>query len=536
MWFSIDFIRPPSLSDMEQFVWETIQSIIRDRYKDHECEKRKYVKEVFSDDINALHTTFLSGLKQGTQKYEDKLSGYVHEWSKDLSRYVPGLVRVSCKRLGLKPLILIDNVDQLSPDYQARIFLLAQRVTGLVGSITVVALREESYYTANVKKTFTAYSSRRFHIASPHFQKMIGNRIEYSLKRLRQQENGEVTSAEEDKRKAIYDFLRIVQGGILDNHRIGRFIKAICYGNMRLALEMFCTFITSGATDVDKMLKIFRRDGWYNIAYHEFVKAVMLGDRAYYKEEQSPICNIFNAGSEPNSSHFTAWRILRTLMAHRGASTPEGTGYVELSRMIVAFENVFDNVEDFLATTNRLVERHLVEANTRSTESVKGASHIRVTSAGWYYLRYLISTFAYLDLVLQDTPLNDAAVERMLRQSVYDVNNLADAEEFKLERVRARSTRVERFLGYLRNEEDVERTEFGLARIDSPIAEPIMNNIIATLQSEMGWIDRRLRENRERFKEEFSDAAYADEEDILDIEDDDGNSDESWAEDNRNET
>ena len=251
MWFSIDFIRPPKASEMEQFVWRTVLDIIRTRYKNHDCEKRRHVKEVFSDDIDALDSTLLGGLKKGSQKYEQELSQYLHEWSMDLSKYVPGLVQASCKRLNLKPVIFIDNVDQLSPEYQAQIFLLAQRVTGLVGSITIVALREESYYTANVSKTFTAYSSRKFHIASPNFQKMIGNRIEYSLRRLQQQrDNAGVTRDEENKSQDIYDFLRIVEVGILENTRIGRFIKALCYGNMRFALEMFCMFITSGETDV----------------------------------------------------------------------------------------------------------------------------------------------------------------------------------------------------------------------------------------------------------------------------------------------
>lgn len=134
---------------------------------------------------------------------------------------------------------------------------------------------------------------------------------------------------------------------------------------------------------------------------------------------------------------------------------------------------------------------------------------------------------AYLDLVLQDTPLNDGAVEKGLRQSVYDVNNLADAEELKLDRVRARFARVERFLGYLRKEEDVERAEFGLDRIDSPFAEPIMNRIVTTFQIERDWIDQRLRENRERFKEEFADAAYADEEELLGMEGEQSDTDES---------
>src|SRR5439155_16526910 len=113
----------------------------------------------------------------------------------------------------------------------------------------------------------------------------------------------------------------------------------------------------SGTTDVDKMLTIFERDGWYDIAYHEFVKAIMLGDRAYYKDEQSPICNIFNVGEERNASHYTAWRLIKVLMKHRGTPSSEGIGYVELSTILVEFETVFDNSQDFLHTAERLIQR-----------------------------------------------------------------------------------------------------------------------------------------------------------------------------------
>ena len=92
---------------------------------------------------------------------------------------------------------------------------------------------EESYYMQR-QKTFTAYSNRKFHIASPHFRKMIGNRIEYALRRLQMTGSG---NAAIEKFTACYDFLRIVEGGILENERIARFIKSICYGNMRLGTE-----------------------------------------------------------------------------------------------------------------------------------------------------------------------------------------------------------------------------------------------------------------------------------------------------------
>ena len=225
---------------------------------------------------------------------------------------------------------------------------------------------------------------------------------------------------------------------------------------MRLALQMFTTFLASGATDVGKMLYIYRRDGRYVIAYHEFVKSIMLGDRKYYKESASPILNVFDCGIEKNSGHFTALRLLRFLVRCRGQNTPEGRGYFDIGRAAAAFEDIFDNTEDFAKTLDRLVQRQLVEVNTRSLESASAASHVRVTSSGWYYHGRLVHSFVYLDLVLQDTPLNDLELAKQLRDSVYKVDNLNDPEEDKVQRVNVRFDRVYRFIDYLESEEQAE--------------------------------------------------------------------------------
>jgi hypothetical protein len=267
---------------------------------------------------------------------------------------------------------------------------------------------------------------------------------------------------------------------------------------MRLALQMFATFLASGATDVDKMLNIYRREGNYFVAFHEFVKSTMLADRSYYRESQSLIVNIFECGAEKNSSHFTTIRILALLLEHRGEMTPEGRGYVETGRVVALMEDVFDNREDVIRTLDRLVRRELIETNTRSTSGIEGSSHVRVTSAGWYYARHLLREFSYLALVLQDTPFDDIDVERELRDSLFLVGNIGDREEDKLSRTQERFNRVERFLDYLEAQEVEEIKEYGLDQFDSVVAEPIVGKLRATYERQRDWITRRLRENRER--------------------------------------
>ena len=143
-----------------------------------------------------------------------------------------------------------------------------------------------------------------------------------------------------------------------------------------------------------------------------------------------------------------------------------------------------------------------MEVNSRSTESIKDASHVRITSAGWYYSQYLVRSFCYLDLVLQDTPFNSSQVAEDLKQSVYLVDNLYDREEDKVERVEARFNIVEVFLDYLKYEEDQERTCLQLDTAAGILGQPIIDLIREQYEREREWIRKRIKENRERYADE----------------------------------
>jgi hypothetical protein len=509
LWFHLDFLGAPvDPQQTEIFAWRTVLQDLRSRYRDLNIETRRNIKKAFADNIEVLSQTVLRAHSLPPGAYDQALSPYLERWVEDLVDYVPRILRVAKSDRRLHIVLFIDNVDQLSPASQAQLFLLAQRVTRTVGALTILSLREESYYTANLQKTLTAYTNRKFHIASPRFRKMIASRIRFALELVQKSTGPESYALGHGiaiDRAAIADFLKIIQTSIFEqNHNIARLIEALCFGNMRLALDMFTLFMTSGATDVDKMLRIYRDSGSYFVAFHEFVKSLMLAERRYYKDESSQILNVFDCGAERNSSHFTALRLIRALGERRGESTREGQGFVEIARVVGTSEDIFDNREDVVRTLNRLVVRQLVEANTKSTDNIAGASHVRITSAGWYYARYLVGSFSYLDLVLQDTPLNDSDVEQQLRNAVEEVDNLSDREDEKLNRMQVRFRRVRTFLAYLRAEEDWEQSEFDLSVRGGIWADPFIPAIQKGFEKEIAHIERRLLENRERFAEELA--------------------------------
>ena len=514
-WFHLDFLEAPvDPAGMEVFVWRGVLDQLRTRYDNPttvNLESRRNIKKAFKDNIEAIRQTGLNRPGLGGEQYEAALSPYLERWQADVTDYVPRLLRVARNDRRIPIVLFVDNVDQLSPASQSQVFLLAQRVTRTIGSITVLALREESYYTANLQKTLTAYTSRKFHIASPRFRKMISTRIKFALDILEKSigpTDYVMRGGIAIDRVAVADFLKIVESSIFERNRnIARFIEALCFGNMRLALDMFSLFLTSGVTDVDKMLNIYRRSGVYFVAFHEFVKSIMLGERRYYKDQASFVMNVLDCGAERNASHFTSLRLMRALSQRRGESTSEGQGYVEVAELVSTSEDLFDNREDALRALNRLLARQLVEANTRSTDSIAGASHVRISSAGWYYANFLVNSFSYLDLILQDTPLNARAIEEKLRGFVHQVDNLNDREDEKLARMQVRFERVRTFVSYLQAEEKREDLAFDLPRRGGVWGIPFMPLISESIEREITWIDRRLTENRERFIDDLQLAA-----------------------------
>jgi hypothetical protein len=501
LWYYVNFIAPPREDQAETYLCESVLAELRDKYSYLELETRVSIKEAFSDKIAYLQTAFLEAEHLSEEKFEQRLNKYLEKWVQDLSDYTARLVRLARKR-GKTNVLVIDNVDQLPPSYQATIFLLAQRASKEMEAVVVIALREESYYAASIQKAFTAYNNQKFHILSPPFATLINLRVKYCLNMLSLPPEKTVlllgTGLTFDK-TAVAKFLQIIEYSIFSRNRnIARFIESLAFGNMREALEMFATFLYSGVTNVDKMLKIYDRDGSYFVAFHEFAKSVILGDRRYYRDFVSKVLNVFDCGQDKNASHFTSLRLLALLLSHINQTFPEGRGFVRLDEVLSAFIGTFDNEQDVFKTLDRLLRKQLIQVETRSTESIKGASYVRLSSAGWYYYRYLARAFAYLDLVFQDTPFTDNALATELKQLIIDVDDIAEIQETMPERMELRFQRVDMFLNYLRQQEEEEFSRFMLDGATGVLCQKFMPEIVNQYEKERDWIEDRIKRKAER--------------------------------------
>jgi hypothetical protein len=496
VWFYISFLGPPSdFMEIDNFIYQKILDTIRENYQDVLIENRKTIKKAFKNDIDRLNLSIFEPEHLDTSEIEKRLTSKIMEWQTDIPSYTKKLLKLIPIR-GRALVICLDNVDQLPPLYQEKVYLAAQNIFRETNSIVILALREETFYSARTQHTFTAYSNQKYHIVSPNFMKLIGRRISFAIKDIKNTNNifPDKRTMDSQIKEDILDFLTIIEQSLFKNNRsLLKFINSMCFGNMRLALEYFAKFLLSGATYIDKMLGIHREQGNYTIAFHEFIKSIMVDDRYYYSDSKSSILNVFNCTIEKNSSHFTAIRILNYLKSRQSIYSNEGNGFVAIDTMLELFQEVFNNRADVISTCNNLLNRNLVETNTKASDNIYNSSHIRITSAGRYY-HFLVKKFVYLDLVLIDTPINDNNYLERLFEISLDIENIPEYE--KIKKTMHRFNRTDLFIKYLAKEEKDEGVSYPEIKNYDDFKENISASILAEFKTDKTFIIQSIRRNR----------------------------------------
>jgi hypothetical protein len=250
-------------------------------------------------------------------------------------------------------------------------------------------------------------------------------------------------------------------------------------GNLRRAMDMFQQFLLSGHTDASKILSIAREgSSLYAIPVHEFIKSIGLGDLRYYHSDLSPILNLFGISDEARPSHFTKLRLLDFLFFNRNRTSTYGQGFVSIEVLQREFTRIGTSETDLQGSLKTLAYFSTIE-NEVYDSAVMGRAY-RVTPAGRYYARDLAARFAYLDLVLQDTPIADPT----LFAHILLVIHRTDLED--------RLARVASFLQYLREEEAREHTAILHTSDSPPLRRRIGESLLREFEQDRDIIRKRV--------------------------------------------
>jgi hypothetical protein len=474
-YLSIGSVEDPAIeSELPRYTFRRIRDLLTSEYTEFCPSTGAELRQLFSDRIDAAKLTLLHGLIPDSPQWNDKVNQLVHNAFSSDEDYVLAVFRQARAR-GMRIVLVLDNTDQLGENFQAAVFLLSQRLARDCGALAIVSLREEKFFAAYRRGIFDAYGDRRFHIGSPNLEHVIRRRLEYAIRRYKSQAGSGLAQITPEDQKDVERILRVfINSTTGGNRNIVRLLACVSNGDMRYALSMFKQFVSSGNTNVNKILRV---GGGYIVPFHEFAKSAVLGSRRFYRSSLSHIVNLFIRSSVRNASHLTACRLLARLSAAEGAASPHGEGFVETTQLLAEYRQSFGHADDLIQRGEELLRRGLLESEPPRVGTFDATDAIRISASGAYYWRYLVRSFAYLDLILVDTPVTDRATAEALA----DMSRFVD--------LTVRFERVRRFLQYLAAEEAGELSTS--RQHGGPYTDTLIAGISVQVEREIDWIKQK---------------------------------------------
>jgi hypothetical protein len=460
--------------DLRDFVVGEIERQLRDDH-DVDVHERNFVHAIYHADIERFRQGIHGDLRESNPSlFREKEVAFLEEKTKHREQHL----RLSLQHLekGRKKQIVVflDNADQRSDATQQEAFLISQEFSTNWPVAVFVTLRPETFHRSLRSGALSGYHPKAFTISPPRIDLVIEKRLAFALNVASGVVPLEGHEGVKTRFPNLAAVIQVFRDSLKKRQELHESIDHIAGGNVRLALDLVKDFMGSGHVDTRKIVEIQEKEGQYIVPLHEFLRAVIFGDAQHYDPDRSPVANLFDISAPDGREHFLLPILLSAVSQWSGPGVENG--FVETARVYARMQGWGFTPYQIDAALVRAHRHKLIQTAARKEPQIGQGlpAAIRVTTVGVYHVKRLISLFAYVDPIVEDTPILDSDVRDVLGHT---------------EHIEQRVTRLRLFRKYL---DDQWRH---LKHADLPFNWTIHSKLLAT---DVERVTRSMRKRRER--------------------------------------
>jgi hypothetical protein len=410
-----------------------IQEIERQLLEDYavDVQENNFIRGVYDLELKRFEKGLYGPLLSSDpaafdEKQLEFLVDKVHDRASHLRKSLEHITKARRKQI----VIFLDNSDQRGYEVQEDVFLISQELAASWPAVVFMPIRPETFHRSKKKDALSGYHAKAFTIGPPRIDLVVEKRLGFALRLT----SGELDYASQQhlliniKAESLDNIIRAFLYSFRANKELAELLDNISNGNVRLVLDLIQQFFGSGHVNTERIHNAFQRQGYYLIPLHEFIRAIMFGDNAFYEPNRTPFVNLFDIATPDPKEHFLLPLLIATIYMLRSTSSSEG--FIETREITAALQSIGFLPTQIDHAIVRGCQKHLIEATARRIPEA-GADlppMLRSTSVGLYHINKLCGMFTYLDTIIVDLPILDPAVNRQVRI----VYNLSD----RLSRVR----------------------------------------------------------------------------------------------------
>ncbi|MGA9527621.1 MAG: type I restriction enzyme HsdR N-terminal domain-containing protein [Terriglobales bacterium] len=372
--------------------------------------------------------------------------------------------------LGVRQEVLIavlDNVDRLDLKNQLDAFQLALWFMQRTKCFVILQMRDETFERYKNRPPLDTFRTGIiFHISSPRFVDVVKRRLELSLEYLAANAKEQQTYAIETglrftyPRSRLENFLQHLYSNIFDRKRnISRVLQSLAGRDVRRALDMFVSIITSGHLSETSITSTVIGGGTIPINEHDILKILMRTEYRFFSDRSGFVSNILAASPKwEKPDNFLLAEILYFLAVNRKKVGQIGLeGYFTCRHVAEELQRLGYVPDDVLDALNVLLARELIAADHMNFVSVGPDDSVRILASGWMHVRILAGRLEYLYGIIPTIPIFDKAVARQLAEFVTMENSRGGINPHQ--KVRA----VEILYTYLLRQKQTDFTPFSVS-------------------------------------------------------------------------
>jgi hypothetical protein len=323
---------------------------------------------------------------------------------------------------------VMDNVDRLDLANQLHAFQLTLWFMQRTKCFVVLQMRDETYERYKDRPPLDTFRTGiTFHITPPRFVDVVKRRLELSLEYLQNSIGDKQSYATETGWRITYptatleNFLRRLYTDIFDRRRnISRVLEALAGRNVRRALDMFVSIITSGHLSETAITSTVIGGGGIPITEHDILKILMRTEYRLASDHSGFVFNVLSCKPEwQKPTNFLLIDILYLLAASRKRTGEIGLeGYFTCRFVANELQRRGYIPEDVLDGLNLLLRKELIAADHMNFTSVGYDDSVKILASGFMHVRILVGRIEYLYGIIPTTPIFDQAVARQLAEYV----------------------------------------------------------------------------------------------------------------------
>jgi len=359
---------------------------------------------------------------------------------------------------------VMDNVDRLDLTNQLHAFQLTLWFMQLTRCFVILQMRDETYERYKNKPPLDTFRTGiTFHISPPRFTDVVKRRLELSLDYLAAHAENRQSYKTEKGIKISYpksvleEFLHELYVELFDRRRnISRVLEALAGWDVRRALQMFVSIITSGHLSETAVTSTVLGGRGVPITERSIVKILMRTEYRLFSDHSGFVSNIFSFDPDwQKPDNFILVEILYFLAVNRKRKGQIGLeGYFTCRHVADEMQRFGYIPEDALGALNLLLQRQLISADHMNFKSVTFDDSVHILASGFMHVRILASRTEYLYGVIPTTPIFEKPVSEELAEAVK--NEMTRGRIPSNQRLRA----VELFYDYLTRQAEANRTPF----------------------------------------------------------------------------